>query len=838
MAGNRIKGITIEIDGDTSKLTDSLKKVDGQLKTTQSNLRDITRLLKLDPGNTDLLTQKQKNLKDAIQNTKDRLTELKKVQQDSVTPEEWDAVQREIVETEQKLESLKKQYSDFGSVAGQKIKVAGQKIQDFGSSIQKVGKKIMPLSLGVTAIGTAAIGAAKELDNGYDTIITKTGATGKTLEGLQDQMDRVFATLPTDAEAAGTAIGEVNTRFGLTGDILGDVSAEFVRFAEINDTDLNSAIDSVDSIMEKFGVDTNQTGNVLGLMTDAGQRTGISMDTLEATLGKNGATLKEMGLGLTESVNLLANFEANGVDSSTAITALKKAQQNATKSGKTMNSALKDGVNKIKNASTETEALNTATELFGAKGAAEMTQAIREGRLSLDDLSASLGDYSDTVKNTYNETLDPWDQMKVAINNLMLAGNDLAQELFKTLAPIIEEVVKKVKEFTEWFRNLSDEQKETIVKIGLIVAAAGPLLVIFGKAISGIGGVVSAFGSLVGAAPAVATALGGLGVSFGPLLVGGAVIAGVIAGTVLIVKNWDKIKAGAKLLGDNIKKSFSDMKKGISDTWNKAKTLTSNAWNGIKTSISGAVSNVKSAVSGAWNTIKSTTSTVWNNVKSTVTTAANNLKTSAGNSISGLKTTVSGAWDSIKTNASTAWDNVKSTITGKLESAKSSVSNIMNNMRNTISGAFNSLSRMIGNPFKNLVSAASGAIQRIRNIFSGVRLSLPRIKMPHFDVSWRELGPVRLPKISVRWYKKAYENAVMFSQPTVMQTAAGPKGFGDGSGPEIVMGLNKLRELVGSTSTGNTINIYATPGMNVNQLADAVQARLAALERQKMRAWA
>lgn len=835
---NRIRGITIEIGGDTSKLTDSLKKVDGQLKTTQSNLRDINRLLKLDPGNTDLLTQKQKNLKDAIQNTKDRLTELKKVQQDSVTPEEWDAVQREIVETEQKLEGLKKQYSDFGSVAGQKIKVAGQKISDFGGSIQKVGKKIMPLSLGVTAIGTAAIGAAKELDNGYDTIITKTGATGKTLEGLQDQMDRVFATLPTDAETAGTAIGEVNTRFGLTGDILGDVSAEFVRFAKINNTDLNSAIDNVDGIMEKFGVDTSQTGNVLGLMTDAGQRTGVSMDTLEATLGKNGATLKEMGLGLTESVNLLANFEANGVDSSTAIAALRKAQQNATKSGKNMNSALKDGINKIKNASTETEALNTATELFGSKGAAEMTQAIREGRLSLDDLSASLGDYSDTVKNTYNETLDPWDQMKVAINNLMLAGNDLAQELFKTLAPIIEEVVKKVKEFTEWFRNLSDEQKETIVKIGLIVAAAGPLLVIFGKAISGIGGVVSAFGSLVGAAPAVATALSGLGVSFGPLLVGGAVIAGVIAGTVLIVKNWDKIKAGAKRLGDNIKKSFSDMKKGISDTWNKAKTLTSNAWNGIKTSVGGAVSNVKSAVSDAWNTIKSTTSTVWNNVKSTVTTSANNLKTSAGNSISGLKTTVSGVWDSIKTNASTAWDNVKSTITGKLESAKSSVSGIMNNMRNTISGAFNSLSRMIGNPFKNLVSAASGAIQRIRNIFSGVKLSLPRIEMPHFDVSWRKLGPVRLPKISVRWYKKAYENAVMFSQPTVMQTAAGLKGFGDGSGPEIVMGLNKLRELVGSTSTGNTINIYAAPGMNVNQLADAVQARLAALERQRMRAWA
>ena len=150
--------------------------------------------------------------------------------------------------------------------------------------------------------------------------------------------------------------------------------------------------------MTKFGVDSSQTTNVLGLMTKAGQDTGISMETLENALQTNGATLKEMGLGITESVNLLAQFEASGVDSTAALAGLKKAQQNATAEGKTLDEALSETISQIQGASSETEALQIATELFGKKGAAEMTQAIREGRFSLEDLTTSLSDYGTTVE--------------------------------------------------------------------------------------------------------------------------------------------------------------------------------------------------------------------------------------------------------------------------------------------------------------------------------------------------------------------------------------------------------------------------------------------------------
>ena len=136
------------------------------------------------------------------------------------------------------------------------------------------------------------------------------------------------------------------------------------------------------------------------------------MDTLENSLMQNGSTLKEMGLGITESVNLLAAFENNGVDATTAMAGLKKSVKNYTAEGLSTNEALQKTIDRIKNASTETEALSIAQETFGSKGFAEMAQAIREGKLSLDDLGASLDDYGNVVQDTYEATLDPWDEAK------------------------------------------------------------------------------------------------------------------------------------------------------------------------------------------------------------------------------------------------------------------------------------------------------------------------------------------------------------------------------------------------------------------------------------------
>ena len=557
-----IKGITIEIGGDTTKLDKALSGVNKNTRSLQSELKSVNSLLKLDPKNTELLAQKQTLLKQAIAETKDKLDVLKQAEaqvqaqfeKGEVSEEQYRALQREIVATEQSLKGLEEQ-AKAGKISLEGI---GTALGTAGQKTTELGNKLMPVTAGITALGAASVAACMEMDDGYDTVITKTGATGEALEDLTAAVDTVFANLPTDAENAGIAVGEVNTRFGLTGEACAALSEEFIKFAEINGTDLNSAIDGVDAIMTKFGVDSAEAANVLGLLTKAGQDTGLSMETLYTTLQTNGATLKEMGLDLTSSVNLLAQFEANGVDASTALAGLKKAQQNATAEGKTMEEALGETIDAIKNASSETEALQIATDLFGKKGAAEMTQAIREGRLSIDDLSGSLEDYGTTVSDTFEATLDPWDDAKVAMNNLKLAGSELGSTLLSSLQPTITKIVNSIKNFTTWFKNLNQSQQETIIKVAAVVAAIGPALVIIGKvitAVSSVIGVITKIGPAITAAKAGFAAFNAV-LAANPIILVVTAIVALIAIFVTLYNKCEWFRDGVNAIWEGIKNAF------------------------------------------------------------------------------------------------------------------------------------------------------------------------------------------------------------------------------------------------------------------------------------------
>lgn len=609
---DRIKGITVQIGGDTTGLSKALSGVNKQIKTTQNELKDVEKLLKMDPGNTKLLEQKQRLLASAAEESKTKLDSLKaaekEVQQqfkDGVIDQsKMDAFNREMAEAKQKSEEATDALREFGSVAGQEIQLAGQKVGEVGEKIGEVGKKLMPVSGAAVAVGTASVAAFNELDAGYDTIVTKTGATGDALDGLQESMRNLFGSLPIDAETAGVAIGEVNTRFGATGEELEDLSRQFIQFSEINGTDLNSSIDNVDALMTKFGVDSSQTGEVLGLLTKAGQDTGISMDTLENALNTNGATLKEMGLDLTGSVNLLAQFEANGVDATTALAGLKKAQQNATANGQSLGDALGETIQKIKDSTDETEALQTATELFGKKGAAEMTQAIREGRLSVEDLTSSLGDYATTVEDTFNATLDPPDQAKVALNNLKIAGAELGETMMATLAPIIDQIVVKLQEFSAWFTSLDESQKQIILVIGAVVAAIGPAVVVIGKIVSGVGSIITAVGTVVGVITGtVIPAITGFVATVGIVPI--AIVAAVAAVIAAIALFGDQIQAVLQGVDDFLQGVFATNWTNIfgpvlGEVLNAFFANVKNIWDSIKMVFDGIIDFIRGVFTGNW----------------------------------------------------------------------------------------------------------------------------------------------------------------------------------------------------------------------------------------------
>lgn len=591
----------------------------------------------------------------------------------------------------------------------------GQALQETGGKLEEIGGKVTQVGEGLTksvtapivGVGAAALKAFSEVDKGADAIVRKTGATGEQLEAMQTSMENLATSMPTTFEEAGNAIGEVNTRFGVTGEQLETLSGQFIKFASLNNTDVSSSIDSVQKAMDAFGLQAEDASGFLDTLNAVGQNTGISMDSLTSLMTTNATAFQELGLGASDAANLLGTLEKSGIDTSTVMIGLKKAQAEAAKEGTDMSTVLEQAFSSS----------GDAVDIFGSKAGPQLYAAMQNGVISLDDFTASADGVNDSVgsvSDTFDATLDPMDQWQQTLNQITLAGAELGNAVGPVLVPIIQGIAEGAKSAAEWFGNLDEDQQKTIVTIGGLVAAIGPVLTIAGK-------VISVGGTVIGGIWKLMPLLGGLGYAFefltGPI--GLAIAAGV-----LIIANWDKIKTVA--------------------------------------------GNVASGIASAWDTVKSKTADTWNNVKETISS------------------TIEGARDRVRS-----------------------------------------------------------AIDRIKGFFN-FSWSLPKLKLPHISISGSfSLVPPSAPHFSIDWYRKAYSGAIGFSSPTVLPTASGLKGFGDGPGTEIVIGQTTLLHTIssavqsamgyfpsgGGSSTSNTfgdtiINVYGAPGQDIEELADIIEDRI------------
>jgi phage-related minor tail protein len=666
---DRIKGITIEIDGDTTGLSKALKGVNSDLRTAQNGLRDVDKLLKLDPGNVDLLRQKQGYFNDAITATEEKLkTEREALEQMKNSDgfdknsEQAKALERQIIADEQALDSLKKQAKDFGTVASQQFKLAGDKVKEVGDKISGVGTAMSTrVTAPILAVGAASLAAFKEVDSGMDIIVQKTGATGEAFESMRGIAENIATSLPVDFETVGTAIGEVNTRFGATGDQLEELSTQFVQFAELNGVDVTNSIDSAQKALSAFGLGAGEAGNLLDVLNATGQATGAGMDSLLNGLIQNGTAFQEMGLSIEQATVFMGQMETSGANSETVMNGLRKALKNAAEDGVPLNDALSQLQETILNGANGVDGLTAAYDMFGKSGD-QIYAAVKNGTLDFNALSISVDGVGGSVQNTFNATKDPIDNFTTATNAAKIAGAELGGAIQTAAAPIIQQFAGFIQTLTDKFRALTPEQQQTIVKIGAVVAAVGPAILIIGKIVSAVGTVISVLGTVVGVLGGPVT-----------IAIGAAVAAGV-----LLYKNWDTVKQKAQQLWDFLKRTFE-----------------------------------------------------------------------------GIKNTI------------------------------------------------------------------GGAIDRIRGLFN-FEWHFPQLKLPHFSISGSfSLSPPSVPHLNVDWYRKAYNNGVMFTQPTVLATPGGLKGFGDGNGAEVVLGLNKLRELAGGGVTNN-ITIYGAQGQSEEALANIV----------------
>ena len=674
------------------------------------------------------------------------------------------ALANQTVKTEKSKTALMNMEAELKNVNDQlkdnKLEKFATACDTAGTKMESFGKKMSVVSAGIAGIGAASIAAFKELDEGYDTIVTKTGATGEALEGLTKSADNVFGTMPEDMSTVGEAIGEVNTRFHTTGTELEKTSKQFIQFATINGTNVTQSVDQVDKIMKAWNVDASQTGNLLGLLTAKAQETGISVDTLESNVLDNNAAFKEMGLSLPQAINLMAQFDANGVDSTQAMAGLKKALQNATAEGKSMDEALSETIGSIKNAKTETEAMQIATELFGKKGAAEMTKAIRENRIDLTSLSSSMEEYGTTVEDTYNGTLDPIDNAKVAMNNAKLALSTLASTAQTSAAPMIEKLTGKIQELTKWFTSLSPAQQETILKVGLVVAAIGPLSIGFGKVAKGISDTITtgqkfvsgaakiiakitaktaatAAGTAADTAGTAATAAhtaattaatattGGMTVAqtalnavmnLCPIILIVTLIAGLIAAGVALYKNWDKVKEKLSELWGNIKEKFNAIKETITGAFTKAKEAVTNKVKEIGDNIKN--STIGQAASKVFNGVKDTVHNVMSAATETAKEKLGNMKTAYGENGGGIKGVVAAGWEGIKGYYSAGFTFVDNLSGGKLSEIKSKFSEKTSEIKTKVSEGWENMKTTVTNKMTEWKNNASNKLTEIKSGFS------------------------------------------------------------------------------------------------------------------------
>lgn len=387
-AGRNIKGITIEIDGNSTGLQKALKDANSEVRDTQAQLRDVERLLKLDPSNTELLAQKQKLLADAISETKGKLDTLATASEQAkqaldtgeISQKQYDALQREIIATEQELKKLEDKAKDSKS-ALESIGEAGEKIKSAGDKVAGVGEKLLPITAGVAAIGTAAVKTTADFDAGMSNVSAISGATGEDLDKLRAKAREMGSQTKFSATEAADAMSYMAMAGWKTDDMMGSI-AGVMNLAAASGEDLASTSDIVTDAMTAFGLSADGTSTVLkdGVNTEVPNATRF-VDVLAAAcnnsntnvsmLGESfkyvSATAGSMGYSVEDTAVALGLMANQGIKASNSGTALRTLIVNMAKPSKQMQAAM-DGLGlSLTNADGSTKSLM------------EVMQNLREG---------------------------------------------------------------------------------------------------------------------------------------------------------------------------------------------------------------------------------------------------------------------------------------------------------------------------------------------------------------------------------------------------------------------------------------------------------------------------
>lgn len=788
------------------------------------------------------------------------------------TVDDGEAIRNLIEELKQAGDAAQDTAEDVGKIAEN---TKGAALMQTADQLSAVGDKIQD-------IGTKAIDAYSETENAVTKVNAYFGETGQAAEESANVIKSVYSDgVGESMDSVADAVLMVKKNLGdLSETDLTNLTQQAITLDELYGIDMNETLRGVNSLMQQYGLTAQEAMDYIVVGTQNGlDKTNELGDNLSEYAGK----FSQAGYSASEYFQLLDNGLKNGaynldkvndainevttrlVDGtigesigsfSTKTQELFTSWQNG---GATQKQVIDSIVADIGNCTNQQEALNLAALAFGTMA--------EDGNLKFITSLTSVGSTYDSVKGSaqgmFDATTTPMQQMESNTRKLQQALVPLGEKLAELANAILPPLVSVITTIGGWFERLPGPIQNFVIILGALLAA---------------------FTALTPVIAAISVAMGALNVSMLPIIAVIAAVAAAIAGIIAIIQNWGAITqwfgelwnticTGIGAMVDSLKAWFSNLWthlqsvwEGICNVvqtavmllgsiiqgaidiitlpfqmiWENCKGIVSSVWEGIKSVVSSAIHAVSSTISSVMGAIKNVISTVWNAISSKVSSVLNAIKTTVSTIFNAVKSVASSVWNGIKSVISSVVDGIKSKVSSVFNGVKSTVTSIFNGIKSTATSVWNGIKDAIIKPVEAAKNAVKGIIDKITGFFSGMKLELPKIKLPHFKISGKlSLSPPSVPHLSIDWYK---EGGIL-TKPTVFGMNGSSLMAGGEAGKEAVLPLKgfydqlehilssrmntgKMEQYLAVIANNSSKGIYLEDGTLVGHLLPAIDSRL------------
>ena len=769
---SRIQGITVEIGGDTTKLQTALKGLNGEIKSTQTALKDVEKLLKMDPGNTELLAQKEKLLAQAVDETKQKLETLKTAAEQAntalangdISQEQYDALQREIVETEQNLRSLETQ-ANQSATAVQKIAATGESLKTTGDNISNAGKKLLPVTAAVTGLGTASVTTAANFESSMSQVQATMGITKDSMSTLDGQSVNTMDALSNLAKEMGastafsaTECAEALNYLALAGystQEMADTLPTVLNLAAAGGIDLASASDMVTDAMSALGMETAEADTMVDQMAKTASTTNTSVAQLGEGILTIGATAKSIKGGTAElntALGILANNGIKGAEGGTHLRNIILSLQNPTDQAaakmqelgvsvydsegnmRSMNDILGD-LNTSMEGMTSEDKANIISTIFNKTDLSSVNALLANTGSTWDSLQSSIENSAGAAQQMADTQLD---NLQGQLTLLKSALEGLAISFGQLLMPAVKSIVGAVQKVVDWLNSLDEGTKKVIVTVALVAGALGPVLIVVGKVISAVGTIMTIVPKIAGVINTVKTAFMALNATMlaNPIVL---IVAAIVALIAIFVVLWNKCEGFRnfwKGLWEGIKNIVSTVVEALKGFFTGVIDFVKNNWQalllmlvnpfagafkllydnceGFRNFINGILEKIKTALTNAWTAITTGIQTAWNAISSFFTTIWEGIKTIFSTVLEAIKTAITTYINAYKTVITTVFNAIKTVVTTVWNAIQTAIDTVLNAIKTAMTTAWNAIKTTVTtvvNAIKTVITTVWNAIK-------------------------------------------------------------------------------------------------------------------------------